>query len=113
MIVKMNETVQGRDVKGILLPDQKDVDVLHPDKTYRVADAFGKWLVENGKAKETEQPESTPIEMVTTTSLEIEDDPEKFDAHYGGQEQPQERHDEEIHDVMTSEDTPKRSKRRK
>lgn len=67
MIVKMNETVQGRDVEGELRHEGTRVKILERNEEYIVDVALGAWLVEHGKATditpvkaESNKPQETP-----------------------------------------------------
>lgn len=50
MIVKMKETVQGRDIEGELRYEGTRVKILECDEEYIVDPIIGVWLVEHGKA---------------------------------------------------------------
>lgn len=67
MIVKMNETVQGRDIEGELRYDGTRVKILERNEEYIVDVTVGAWLVEHGKAAditpvkaESNKPQATP-----------------------------------------------------
>lgn len=47
----MLETVQGRDMSGVLLHEGIRVTILEKDESYIIDDTFGYWLIENGKAE--------------------------------------------------------------
>lgn len=79
MKIKMLEVMQGRGVSGVLLPDDISVAILEIGREYNVNDAFGQWLVENGKA------EASAVTAV----------------HYGAQPVMEERHDDEKSEMMT------------
>lgn len=52
MKVIMSEVVQGRDIKGTLVHEGIEVSILEKGEEYEVGAVLGKWLVDNGKAKE-------------------------------------------------------------
>lgn len=88
MKIKMKEYYQGSDAQGYLLPQGILVKVFEPENEYDVSAKLGAWLVENGKADELKAPK-----------------------HYGAQPQPEPRQDEEIHEVLSDEKKPKRSRK--
>lgn len=83
MKLKLLETVQGRDVSGVLLETGATVTVLEEGQAYEVSASLGAWLLENKKAEVYKE--------------------EKKSKHYGAQAEPELRHDEEIYKELTEE----------
>lgn len=67
MIVKMNETVQGRDIEGELRHEGVRVKMLEQGEEYIVDTSLGAWLVEHGKAVDI-----TPVKREAVKPLKEE-----------------------------------------
>ena len=56
MKVKMIETVQGRDISGIMVDEGIEASILTPGDGFLVDESLGRWLVDNRKAEEIKPP---------------------------------------------------------
>lgn len=108
MKVKLLENVQGAGISGVRLDNQKAVNELAEGVSYEVAETLGAWLLQHRKA----------LELTGGKGIaEHDNEPQFENVHYGAQPEPQLRHDDEIHEIMTTSNqatrkpTTKRSKK--
>lgn len=82
MLIKMNEYLQGVGVSGVLVKTGNTVSALEPDGVYEVGDELATYILENHKG----------VEYLTDKPV-----------HYGAQDKPEFRHDDEKYEQMKAE----------